>query len=625
MPGILCSVYDPADLTIDPKWQLGLELVQHHPEHVLEQYSEPGFRLACLYHPEVCQAPRILVTERHVLACYGNIYEDDLASVSDGEPLCRALLDRFLKQGADGLKHLNDRYDIAVWDRNERVLHFVSDRFGANRHYLLQRPGALHLACEVKALAAFLDRIEVDPAGLASMLSFGYHLGDLTILRDIRCLPNARHLEYRAADEQLSIDRYWNYPYGELEPLPGTEAELAAQLHGHLLTALKRQLRGVQKILLPISGGLDSRTMAGLLAQSGFSGEVLAYSYGQPSSRDVRYGRAIAKKLGYRHVTIPTPPDFLTRHLEQAAWRFDAEWSAELNWGPRFSHTHPKLGDTHGYIVLSGMFGDLIMGEGAYVGEYRRRLGDMPQPVARLEEVFFTCNQEYTSPEEIYSLFQPQEAAEAVERLNNIVSATLVPVKDLLPFYALNRSEFQHRQRRHTATVSQSPEYNLKTITPFLDCNVVDFATRIPYELLSGKLLYKHMIRDHLPKVAVVPYGKTGLPLTNAPLRAAMQWRWQRMLAHFSKLAHRVDQRNSNFDYKDGVAEQETFFKAQAGALDILVPPFDKGKALGRYYGILEGRVTPADQICAFLPPALFLRELNRRLAEVADMPARVS
>ncbi|HSD82655.1 MAG TPA: asparagine synthase-related protein, partial [Anaerolineae bacterium] len=395
MPGILCSVSDPTDSTNMQKWKSGLQLVKHHPQHALEQYSEPGFQLACVYHPEVCQAPRILVTTSHVIAFYGNVYEDDLASGADSEALCRTLLDRFLKDGADALQHLNGRYDIAVWDRHERILYFVSDRFGANRHYFVQRTGELHVACEVKALAPLLDRIEIDPAGLASMLSFGFHIGDLTILRDVRCLPNARRLEYRSAEHQLKIEKYWDYPYGELEPWRESEEELAGKLHGHLVHALKRRLKDVSKVLLPLSGGLDSRAMAGLLAQSGFSGEVLAYSYGQPSSRDVRYGRAIAKKLGYRHVIIPTPDDFMLRHLEQASWRFDAEWSSELNWGPRFSHSHPNLGDTHGYLVLSGMFGDLILGEGAFVGEYRRRAGDAPQPVARLEEVFLACNTEY--------------------------------------------------------------------------------------------------------------------------------------------------------------------------------------------------------------------------------------
>ncbi len=625
MPGILCSVYDPIDLSIGSKWQMGLQLVQHHPAHVLEQYSEPGFQLAFISHPEVCQAPRILVTEHHVLACYGNIYEDDLEPVRGGEILCRALLERFLKHGADGLQHLNGRYDIAVWDRHERVLHFVSDRFGANRHYTLQRPGALHLACEVKALAVFLEHVEIDPAGLASMLSFGYHLGDLTILKDVKCLPNARHLEYRSTGDRLSIKCYWNYPYGENEPLPGSEAKLAAQLHDHLLTALKRLLRGVDKILLPISGGLDSRTMAGLLAQSGFTGEVLAYSYGQPSSRDVRYGRAIARKLGYRHVTIPTPKDFMTRHLEQAAWYFDAEWSGELNWGPRFGHTHPGLGDTHGYIVLSGMFGDLILGEGAFPGEYRRKAGDNPQAVARLMEVFLTCNQEYTSPLETWDLFQNQHGVEAYEQIQQIIRATLKPLQSLPPFFALNRSEFQHRQRRHTATVSQSLEYELKAITPFLDRDVVDFASRIPYELLSGKLLYKHIIRDHLPVVASLPYGKTGLPLTHAPLRGALHWRAQRVLAYLPVLEKKLAQRSENFRFRDGIIEQKTFFEIQADLLGILSPPLDKGKALARYHGILENNITPADQIGAFLPPALFMRELKRRLAEVADVSVRVS
>ncbi|MDP2962582.1 MAG: asparagine synthase-related protein [Sulfurimicrobium sp.] len=623
MPGILFSVYDPADLTIESRWQMGLQLVRHHPDHELEQYSEPGFLLACLYHPEVCQAPHIMVTEHHVLACYGNIYEDDMESMHDGEPLCRALLGRFLSRGVDGLKHLNGRYDIAVWERSKRVLHFVSDRFGANRHYALQRTGALHVACEVKALAAFLDRIEIDPAGLASMLSFGYHLGDLTILKDVKCLPNARHLEYCAADDRLSIDRYWSYPYGALEPLPGSEAELAAQLHDHLLTALKRQLRGVKKILLPISGGLDSRTMAGLLAQSSFTGEVLAYSFGQASSRDVRYGRAIASKLGYRHVTIPTPRDFMTRHLEQAAWRFDAEWSGELNWGPRFSHTHPALGDTGGCVVLSGMYGDIILGSDKF--GYQQRAGDAPISQAQLRDFFVKIHCEYGPMVHATNLIQVTERKEVSEHILRIVNTTLGPISNLIPFYALMRAEFEHRQHRHTATVVQSIEYDLPAITPFLDTNLIDFCIRIPYNYFCGEKLYKSMIGLMLSAVATIPEDETGLPLSDSPVRAALHWRWARILAHIPILKRFFSRRAVSFDFQSGIQNQKRFFDSQASALIFLSPPLDADSALGRYHRLLDGNLTPADQVCAFLPPALFLRELNRRLSEEGDVPKRVS
>ncbi|PWB50314.1 MAG: hypothetical protein C3F18_09565 [Nitrosomonadales bacterium] len=623
MPGILCSVYDPSGHAIEPKWRHGLELVQHHPEHRLEQYSEPGFELACLYHPEVCQGPRILVTGRHVLACYGNIYEDELLPVPDGEALCRALLERFLKRGADGLKHLNGRYDIAVWDRHERVLHFISDRFGANRHYVLQRPGALHVACEVKALAVFLDHIEIDPAGLASMLSFGYHLGDLTLLKDVKCLPNARHLAYSAAADRLSLGRYWNYPYGEQEPWPESEAELAEALHGHLARALKRRLNGVKKILLPISGGLDSRTMAGLLAQSGFGGEVLAYSYGQPSSRDVRYGRAIARKLGYRHVTIPTPKDFMTRHLEQAAWWFDAEWSAELNWGARYAHTHPALGDTRGYCVLSGMFADHLLGADRF--DYRRKSGEAPLASQRLGEIFCTCNQEYGGEAAALRLLGPDAADDARKSLDGIIEATFSPIARQVPFYAMMRAEFEHRQRRHTATVSQSLDYDFRVITPFLDREFVDFTLRIPFPLFHGKLLYKRMIRDYLPEVAAIPYAETGLPLTQAPFRAAIKWRMDALIQQFPSIQRLAARRKAYFSFHQGVMNQKPFFLHQAVLLDTLSPPLDVEKARERYLSLLDGRSNPVDQVCAFLPPALFLRELKSRLSESADMAAHAS
>lgn len=624
MPGILCSVFSPNNPGLSQKWQHGLELLRHHPEHILEQHTEPGLHIACVYHPEVCQGPRILTGEHHVLAYYGNLYEDRWAHIDDSRAFNEALLNTFVERGPDGLKHLNGRYDIVVWDRRTRILHHVGDRFGANRHYLLKRPGALHLACEVKALAPHLDRIEADPAGLASMLSFGFHLGDLTLLRGVKCLPNARMVQYRAGMDEMTLDSYWAYPYGEAEPWRESEAEIGEALHEHLKRAVARRMHGANKILLPISGGLDSRTMAGLLAGSGFSGEVLAYSYGQASSRDVRYGRAIARKLGYRHVTIPTPDDLVTRHLEEAAWVFDAEWSAELNWGPRFSHRHASLGDTRDHRVLSGMFGDLILGEGAFVGEYRRLCGDDPQPMDRLAAAFFQCNQEYGPWAKSRPLFQAAAAEDAYERIQEIVSDTLLPLKSQKPFFALNRSEFLHRQRRHTATVAQSVEYDRRAITPFLDRDVVDFATRIPYEHLSGKSLYKHMIRDHLPAVAAIPYGKTGLPLSHAPVRAALQWRLKKLLARFPRLAQKLDKNSPNFLFQEMIIGQSETFKALMGALDNLAPLLDVKKARTHCHEILGGRIRPADQIAAFLPPALFVGELRQRdiAPEQDDQPA---
>jgi hypothetical protein len=357
-----------------------------------------------------------------------------------------------------------------------------------------------------------------------------------------------------------------------------------------------------------MSGGLDSRTMAGLLAQSDFSGEVLSYSYGQSSSRDVRYGRAIARKLGYRHIHIPTPVDFMTRHLEQAAWRFDAEWAADSNWGARFSHTHPDLGDIHGHAVLSGFMGDAILGSDRY--NYRRKAGDTPLDAKHLAEIFFSAVRDMPTD----GLFDKAANEKAEKLIVAIVKETFEPLQNLAPFFALLRSEFIHRQRRHTATVPQSVEHNLKAITPFLDRDVVDFSTHIPLALFHDKLLYKHMIRDHLPAVAGVPYADTGLPLTDAPLQQAFKWRLDRLIKHLPSLQRSLARRNVFFDFRGGVLAQADFFRQRMQVLSSLSPPLLDGAPAHRMADILNGTIKATEQASTMLPPALFVKRLRQEL-----------
>lgn len=615
MPGIICSVYDPSKADTASKWRHGLKLAQFHPEHKLEIHSEPGFHLACLYHPAVCTAPRILVSDDFVIACYGNIYEENLASFPDTTSPCHMLLERFRSAGTASLQSLNGRYVIAVYERRTGTLHFVGDRFGANRHYALHRNGALHIACDVKSLAVFLDRIDVDPAGLASMLAFGYHLGDLTLVKDIKCLPNAVSIEYHAHNGRLSSRRYWNYPYGEMECLPENRDELADALHSHLLTAVKRRLKDVDHILLPISGGLDSRTLAGLLIQSGYTGNVLACSYGQPGSRDVRYGRAVAHKLGYRHITLPAPHDFVSRFLEIDAWRHDAEWSAELHWAVRFSLGSSELELNPGSQVLSGMFGDMTLGSDRH--DYRRQAGETPLPAARLASLYISNNQEYGPLQHALNLLEPGMAAEAGVVLQEIIEKNLQPAAQLPPYYALFRTEFEQRQRRHTAMVAQCIEEGRRALTPFLDNNVVEFSMRIPYELFHNKKLYKCMIKRHLPALADIPYANTGLPLSAAPIRQAVQWRADKLMRHFPRLRQKIRKRNAMLNFHDGVMTQREFFRAHIQVLRELEPVLQYEAAAARYQALLDGNAGPADQICAFLPPALYIRELRQRVSPV--------
>jgi len=341
---------------------------------------------------------------------------------------------------------------------------------------------------------------------------------------------------------------------------------------------------------------------------------VLAYSYGQASSRDVRYGQQLARRLGFRHVAIPTPRDFVVHAIAEDAWRFDAEWSSELHWAVRFAYRDRCLGETSGYRVLSGMYGDVILGSDRF--HYRRKLGEAPLNLEGLSDAFFLTLQEYGTVDSALELFEGDHGPLARKSLDGIVNTMLTPYVRLPPFLAMLRAEFEQRQRRHTAMVAQVIERDRQVMTPFLDNEVVDFALRIPYESLHGRKLYQRMIVNHLPHVAAIPYSGSGLPLSPAPLPQSVHWRWQKLLHRVPRLERRLTRRNALFNFHDGVLAAQNFFQQEQDCLRELEPIVNAERTAARYQALICGQRTPVDQACALLPPALFMRELRRRLAE---------
>lgn len=206
-------------------------------------------------------------------------------------------------------------------------------------------------------------------------------------------------------------------------------------------------------------------------------------------------------------------------------------------------------------------------------------------------------------------------AITARQSLEKILHATLSPIAQLPPFVALIRAEFEHRQRRHTSMVSQCIERDRRAITHFLDTELSEFALRIPYDSFHGKKL-KRMIRNHLPSVAAIPYAGTAQPPSDTPVKAAIHWRLEKILQRLPRLRRHLQKRSTFFRFHDGVIKQRHYFAQRTQVLQALEPVLKSGKAGKRLQALLEGRLSPADQACALLPPALFMRELNRRLTD---------
>src|SRR5690606_37287748 len=80
--------------------------------------------------------------------------------------------------------------------------------------------------------------------------------------------------------------------------------------------------------LLPLSGGLDARSVAAVIPPS-VAARAEACSFGHGHCRDVRDGRRIARALGARFSRLPIAEEFFRNDLDAVQRLCDGEASIE--------------------------------------------------------------------------------------------------------------------------------------------------------------------------------------------------------------------------------------------------------------------------------------------------------
>ncbi|OKL49525.1 hypothetical protein BSR29_00785 [Boudabousia liubingyangii] len=144
---------------------------------------------------------------------------------------------------------------------------------------------------------AELNNYEVDPAGFQQIAAAGFCFSDRTAYRNIRQVLPGTRIRIDLATGKVQKESL-HVPLFESEKYLEQDDFLNALSQG-FDTAMKRavSLVGDSKILVPLSGGLDSRLIVCWLSENKIP-NVHCFTYGRPDSAEVRISEAIAKNLG---------------------------------------------------------------------------------------------------------------------------------------------------------------------------------------------------------------------------------------------------------------------------------------------------------------------------------------
>ena len=190
----------------------------------------------------------------------------------------------------------------------------------------------------------------LDLESILSFISIGFMLDDDTYFTEIKTLKPATEYQINDKSEIISEQKIWNWHYSPLErSFEDTLDEFSSLFNRLVIDSTKEK-----NVLLPISGGLDSRSL--FIPVSKQSNLILCSYEFDGGLNETYYGRELSERFNIPFYSQKIPRGYLWEKLDQIA---------ELN-GCFTDFTHPRQAAAInnwkglGEVILLGHWGDVL-------------------------------------------------------------------------------------------------------------------------------------------------------------------------------------------------------------------------------------------------------------------------
>lgn len=421
------------------------------------------------------------------------------ARLGTREILAEMLLQKFLRDGQKALTHLGGSFGVFVWEPQTGTLIVAMDRLATKKIYVWHSGDTTLVATELRALLGHpLAPREIDEMAVEQFLITSHLVDTRSLIRDVSVLPPGTIT--RIDRTGMSFEHYWT---PRIVPAQDDGLDKWADRLAEVLSPAVTARCGDEPPLLPLSGGLDARSVAAFVPAA-LAAAATTGSFGHGHCYDVRYGRRIARTLGASFSRLPIPEDFFHQYLWPVQMMCDGEVSIEALPIYRLIQMGPP-----GRTMLMGFLGDALSG-GHLLG-----LGHAPGAENPLDAVWRKKYQGKGFSEQLLGqVLLPERYQPARGSTRSLMHAALDKAEaETLDEKALV-VELHHRQSRYITYFGRLLSSRYRVENPFLDPDVLDTFLAMPLVHRQGQRAYRRMLVRHAPRLAAVPENKTRRPVT---------------------------------------------------------------------------------------------------------------
>jgi asparagine synthase (glutamine-hydrolysing) len=341
--------------------------------------------------------------------------------------------------------------------------------------------GTLCLGDDALALAHAVGARLDSPEAAAELMLQSAVVGPSTLSTAVRGAQAGEAVVFRDGEERRQ--RWARYADGPALDVP--EADLVEEGARLLERAFDRMIASVRgrPVVVPLSGGMDSRLVAALLARGGRT-DALCFTYGRRYLAEPRASQRVAESLGLQWAFVPYSYRRWHRWGQSGAFRRYQRRAAglaaiehEQDW-PAVGALRQRGLVPEGAVFVPGHAGDFLGGS---------HLAAAPEPAERDPVALARAHYYVEWPTRG---LDPDLGAALDARIAAEVGGAEGP-------RALLRFGWQERQAKVIAnSVRVYEDHGYDWRLPFwADADVFDFWGRVPVRLLRGRRLYDAVLR----------------------------------------------------------------------------------------------------------------------------------
>lgn len=437
------------------------------------------------------------------------------------------LLNWFIHKGTAGFCDLNGFFAFAIYDKLEKELYLVRDRYGIKPLLYYMDDKKVLFASEMKALMQYDLPREIDFSSLNAYLQLNYVPAPHSMLINVKKLEPGCFMHIKNQSE-VSIYTYYNIPY---PPVLGKYNEISYEKAQIKLVELLDE--SVQKRLVAdvslgtfLSGGIDSSAITALASRHKSNLSTFSVGYKDEAHFDeTKYALKVAKKFKTDHHVFSLDKNDLMQSL------FDLLENVDEPFADSSAIAVNTLSAESRKLVKVALSGDgadeLFAGYHKHMAEYLLRIKSPVSYIAhglqplmpllpqnrnsKMGNLFRKANRfgkgMKLSDEERYwqwaSSMDEADAANLMQKKSNPnnYSRRKFEVLKMLGSEDFNDVLFTDmklvlQSDMLTKVDSMSMRHGLEVRLPFLDHHLVDFAFSLPVDYKINKQMKKRILQD---------------------------------------------------------------------------------------------------------------------------------